>query len=188
MRTVIKQILVILFSLALGPVLGCLLGGLWYSGANTFWEQIDYFPYPVKTIIATRHHAREIWVETINRDIYQIAYPCLENQTCWIKQDNIPTDLSEGPHIIYNLSNNKCENNNFVYPLFNKIESCITLIEHAADATWTTSLVLSENNKLWIWDSSYESPYTVLTNIVVLVIVGAVIGLFTTILWIIRSR
>lgn len=74
MGKIIKQILKILCFLVLGPVLGFFLSGAWYEGANTFWKQIDYFPYPVKTIIATRQHGREIWVKTIENGIYQITY------------------------------------------------------------------------------------------------------------------
>ena|SRR5215216_2743766 len=176
MRRTIKQVLIILCFLTFGPSLGCGSSILWHSGANTFWRPIDYFPYPVKNLIATRLHGKEIWVKTTENEIYEIKYPCLENQICWIKRNNIPPDLSEEPYIIYKVSNNKCENDNFLYPLFHKIRTCITSIDHAPDATWTVSLALTTINKLWIWDSPWEAPDTEMLNMAISTFVGTAIG------------
>ncbi len=52
---------------------------------------------------------------------------------------------------------------------------CITTIVYH-ESLWTTSLALSDNNKLWIWNKPWESPYTELSNMAVMMFVGAVIG------------
>lgn len=163
-------------ALILAPMVGCLSSILWHEGANTFWKKIDYFPYLVKNIVTTSHHGKEIWVETTQNESYLIAYPCLENQNCWVKQE-IPSDVSDNPYIIYKVSNGKCENTNFVYPLLHKIEQCITLIDHAPDATWTTSLAVTDNQELWIWDQPWEDPFSIMINIFWITIVSLVIGI-----------
>ena len=180
-----KKLLIFISCLVLGPVLGCFLSDTWHEGANTFWKQIDYFPYPVKNLIITRQQGREIWIETTENDTYQITYPCSKNQTCWMQKDNIPPDLPEEPYIIYKVGKNKCENDNIFYPLLSKIEKCITSIDHAADATWTTSVALTTNNKLWIWDQPYEDPFSVIINMFSVVIVSTIIGFFTGIFFLV---
>ena len=188
MRKTIKQILLILCPLILGPILCYGLSILWYSGANTFWKPIDYFPSPVKDIVAMKPYGRGFWVETTNNEIYQITYPCLKDQICWTKSENVPSDFLEGIPAKNEISNNECKNNNFVYPLFHKIRMCITSTVYEADASSTASLVLTTNNKLWMWNSHAISPYTMLANRALLIIIGAVLGLFTSILLIIKSR
>jgi len=176
-----KRAIIFLGCLVLGPVLGCFLSGTWNTGGSTFWKRIDYFPYSLKTIIAMKPFGREFWVETTENEIYQITYPCSKDQICWMKTDTIPSDssISDGEPVDYNISDNKCENDNFVYPLFHKITMCITSATHAPDATYTVSLALTSDNKLWIWDNPYRDPFSVMTNILLVTIVSTVIGFFT---------
>ncbi len=179
-----RKILIFLTCLVAFPIVGSLLCTFWYSGANTFWKQIDYFPHPVKSIVALKPYGTEFWVETTNNEIYHITYPCLKDQTCWIKADNVPSNMLAAYPVDYNISNNKCENNNYVYPLFHKITMCITSATHAPDATWTVSLALTLSKTLWIWDKPWESPYTVSASLVLSIIIGLSIGLLTGIFFI----
>src|SRR5574341_1000335 len=169
-----KGALIFLCFLILGPILGCLVSGFWYSGANTFWKPIDYFPFAVNKLIAMKPFGKEFWVETSENEIYKVAYPCLDGQTCWEKSADIPSDLAEGNTISYKTSNNRCENDNFVYPL-HAIRTCITLVV-PGESPWTTSLALTDNNKLWIWDKSWKSPYTELVGMVSSMFLGGMIG------------
>jgi hypothetical protein len=50
------------------------------------------------------------------------------------------------------------------------------LIDHAPDATWTTSIALTDNNKLWIWDSPWEDPYSIFLKMFLSTISGGLIG------------
>ena len=58
--------------LALGPILGFLLSGLWAEGANTFWKKIDYFPLPVEKIASMQRSGNEFWVQADDNAIYHI--------------------------------------------------------------------------------------------------------------------
>ncbi len=179
-----KKILIFLCCLILVPVLGCLLSVFWYSGANTFWKPIDYFPYPVQKIIAVKPFGKEFWVETSENAIYKITYPCAKNQTCWTKTDSVPTDLSDGlPNPIeYKLNNDKCENDNFIYPLFRKIRMCMTTIVHH-ESLWTTSLALTDNGSLWIWNKPWDSPYNELSGVIFVIVLSVLFGIITSIIW-----
>jgi len=176
-----KNVLIFISCLVLGPALGCFLSGIWSTGGSTFWKSIDYFPYPVKTILVLKSFGREFWVETTENETYLVTYPCSEKQSCWSRSDEIPTDPSDG-EVDYQVSNGKCENNNFVYPLFHKIKMCITSATHAADATWTVSLALTNDNKLWIWDNPMIDPFTVVTRAIASMIAGGLIGYLTGII------
>jgi hypothetical protein len=171
----------------LGPILGCLLSGTWHSGGSTFWKPIDYFPYSVKTILVVKPFGREFWVETTENEKYRVTYPCSEKQSCWTKSDEIPTDPSDGEYVDYKVGSGRCENNNFVYPLFRTIIMCITSATHAPDATYTVSLALTNNNELWIWDQPYEDPFSVIISIFSVTAIGAVFGLFAGIFFLIFS-
>jgi len=165
----------------LGPILGCFLSGTWHEGANTFWKPIDYFPYPVKAIIVMKPIGREIWIESIENEIYQIIYPCSKDKICWLKADAIPSDastLAETP-VDYNFSMDKCENSRFMYPLFHKITMCITSAVHAPDATHTVSLPLTSDNKLWVWDQDYEDPFSIMISLILSTIGGGLVGYIT---------
>lgn len=173
-----KKIVIFVCCLILGPIVGCLSSIFWHEGANTFWSKIDYFPYPVKTIIAAREHASEFWVETTENDLYRITYPCLENQTCWITQEQIPDDLTNYPGLEYRVDNNKCGNDSIVYPLLHKIQMCITTLDHTADATWISSIALTEDQTLWVWDQPWQDPFSVMMSMFLATIVSTVIGVF----------
>jgi hypothetical protein len=124
----------------------------------------------------------EFWVETTENEIYKITYPCSKQQSCWEKSDNIPTDLTDGNYVDYKTSSDQCENDSFVYPLFHKIKMCITSTTFAADAAWKVSLALADNNKLWIWDQPWVSPYTEMSSIFASMVIGAIIGILVGIL------
>jgi hypothetical protein len=171
-----KRALIFLGCLILGPALCCFISGTWHMGGNTFWKPIDYFPYSVKTLIAMRPFGGEFWVETTENETYQVAYPCSDSQSCWTKSQEISADLFNEEYVDYKVSNNRCENNNFVYPLFQKIRTCITSTTHAPDATYTVSLALTEDNTLWIWDNPYIDPFTVMINVILSTIAGGLIG------------
>ena len=130
-----KKMLIFITCLVLGPMLGCFLSGTWHDGANILWKPVDYFPHPVKNIMLVKPYGKEFWVETTENEIYQITYPCSKDQICWAKADNIPTEIQDGYPSDYKVSNNKCENSHFVYPLLHKITMCVTLMVHVPDAT-----------------------------------------------------
>lgn len=125
---------------------------------------------------------KEFWVETSENEIYKIIYPCLSAQACWEKSVDIPSNITEGNYLDLKISDGGCNNGNFVYPLFHKIMTCLTSRTFAADASpWTVSLALTDDNKLWIWDKPWESPYTVLSVVVSSAVIGIMIGLFACI-------
>jgi hypothetical protein len=130
----------------------------------------------VKNIIALEPFGREFWVETTENEIYQVTYPCSKDITCWVKKDYVLSDLSDGE--IINISENRCENNNFVYPLPYAIKMCATSVV-LAESPWTSSLALTSKNKLWVWNKPWESPYTVLFYMASSTIIGGLIGYLT---------
>ncbi len=171
-----KKVGTFLLFLILAPIFGCLATTFWYSGANTFWKPIDYFPFSVNKLIAMEPFGKEFWVETNESEIYKITYPCLNGQTCWEQSTNIPSEPTHDMVVDYKISDNKCENDNFVYPLLHKITVCITSATHAPDATWTVSLALSDNGKLWIWNRPWVDPYTILIGMSLSTILGGMVG------------
>ncbi len=170
-----KNVLIFIACLVLGPTLGCFLSGTWHSGANTFWKSIDYFPYPVKTIIVLSQFGDEFWVETTENETYQIRYPCTESQICWTKADIVPSKPSEEDGSTYDVSENRCKNDNFVYPLPYKITMCITSVI-LAESPRTSSLVLTDKNKLWIWNKPWVDSFTVMISLISSTIAGGLIG------------
>ena len=173
--------------LILGSVFGCLFSIFWVAGGDTLWKPIDYFPHTVEQIIAMKAFGGEFWVETTDNEIYKITYPCTSKQFCWELSNEIPTDLTEGQFWVDLLaSNNKCENHNFVYPLFDKINSCYTSVVYA-ESFYTTSLVLTNKNELWIWSKPWESPHTTMTSMFFTVIFGTAIGIAIGILFVISN-
>lgn len=183
-----KKTLIFISCLILGSVFGCLFSIFLNAGGNTFWKPIDYFPHPVEQIIAMKAFGGEFWVETTDNDVYQITYPCPSKQDCWELSDEIPTDLTEGEFWVdFLASNNKCENHNFVYPLFDKINSCYTSVVNA-ESFYTTSLALTNKNKLWIWNKPWKTPNTTFTFFIQATIVGAIIGIFVGLFLTERSK
>lgn len=174
-----RKLLVLLSCLILGSLLGWTLSTFWNSGANIFWKQINYFPHSVKEIIALKPYGRGFWVKTPENEIYQITYPCLNNEICWIKSGDVPSNFLDGIPAKYSVSRYKCENDNFTYPLFHKIRMCITVIVYDSDITGAVSLALTEDSKLWIWDNPSIYPYTMFFNNLLSVTAGAIIGLLT---------
>ena len=176
-----KKFFIFLVCSFLGSILGFSLFAFWYSGGNTFWKPINYFPYPVQNILALQGFGKEFWVETKDNEIYQIIYPCLNDQTCWIKVDNIPS-LPEEVTVAYKVSDNKCDNGNFVYPLPHPIRICLTSMV-LAEVPWITSLALTDNHQLWIWDKPWFSQGTQLFNFVLSIALGAMIGILLGKFW-----
>jgi hypothetical protein len=83
-----KQVLVLLGSIILFPIFGCLLSVFWAEGGNTFWRPIDYFPLPVEDVLLMEPFGREFWVKSNDNMIYHIMYPCEIGQVCW-SQTNV---------------------------------------------------------------------------------------------------
>jgi ABC-type phosphate/phosphonate transport system permease subunit len=169
-----KKFLFFLGCFLLGPVLGWASSLFWFNGANTFWRQIDYFPLPVEKIIQLA--GNEFWVEANNGALYHIAYPCNGDQLCWNETNTIPA-IVEYPGS-YKLSYDRCENKDFVYPLFHTIKMCITSTVLAPDAYSRTSLALTSDNTLWVWEKQMVDPFTILLGMMFSTAVGTLIGLF----------
>jgi hypothetical protein len=159
----------------LGVIFGCLLSFALLSGADTFWRPIGYFPFPVSKILAMKPYGAEFWVETIQNDTYKITYPCTQGQMCWQKSNDIPTDMTDGNYVDYKVQSGACENDNFVYPLFRKIDMCVTSITYN-EANWTASLAVDDRHKLWMWNRPWVTPDESMGRILVLMSVGATIG------------
>jgi len=169
-----KKILVFVGSIILVPVLGCLLSVFWVEGGNTFWKPIDYFPFPVEKILLMEPFGREFWVKSGDNAIYHIVYPCANGQGCWDQVDGAPQiDLT---YIDYQVTANACENDSIAYPLVRKIRSCITSIV-PNESPWMVSLALTEDQKLWIWQKPWNSPYNELAGMVGATFFSAIIGL-----------
>lgn len=171
-----KRLLVFISCLVLCPILSCLFSAYWYEGANTFWKRVDFLPQPVKNLIAVRQHGEEIWVETMQNEYFLVQYPCSKEQSCWVEQDSIPNNLSQEAYIQYNISNGKCENTSIVYPLLHKIETCITSIDRVPDATWITSVALTEDHQLWIWDQPWKDPFSTIIGMFSITVGGTASG------------
>jgi len=170
----VKKWILYLSCLALGPILGFYLSGLWAEGANTFWKQINYFPLRVEKIASMESSGDEFWVEASDNALYHILYPCEEDQVCWEKAENIPAvEQYEGS---YKVSYNQCENSSFVYPLFHEIAMCITSTVLAPDAYHRVSLVLTSDGRLWIWEKPMVDPFTIMIQMMFSTVVGAIFG------------
>jgi hypothetical protein len=50
------------------------------------------------------------------------------------------------------------------------------------------SLALTEDNKSWIWQKPWESPYNVLADMVGATLISAIIGLVIGIFWVWKIR
>lgn len=167
-------------SVILALVLGCLLSGWWATGGNIFWKPIDYFPFPVESVVSMEPFGHEFWVKSTDNQIYHIVYPCENGQVCWDHMDVLPErDLA---FFGYKITENACENDSIAYPLFRKIKSCITSIV-PNQSLWIVSLALTENGKLWIWQKPWDSPYNVLANMVGAIFVSVIIGLVIGAFW-----
>jgi len=184
-----KKALTFLFLAILGSVIGFRASIFWYSGANIFWQPINYFPYQVEKLLGMDVFGNEFWVETNGNEIFNIAYPCQPNQICWEKSNNIPSSLPGRDNVIYKISSERCDNDYyFVYPLPHKIKMCITSIVMASDASSTTSLALTDDNRLWFWDRPAYGPYTLDSKYFLFTVSGTALGILiaTFILKIIR--
>jgi hypothetical protein len=168
-----KKFLFFLGCFILGPILGWLVSVLWFEGANTFWKQVDYFPLPVEKIIQST--GNEFWVEANGGIVYHIQFPCNENQICWGETNSVPA-INEYPGS-YHVSYEQCENNAFVYPLFHKITMCITPTVLAPDTNSRTSLALTSDHRLWVWDKPMVDPFTIILGMMFATVVGSIIGL-----------
>lgn len=169
-----KKFLFFLGCFILGPVLGWLASLLWFDGANTLWIQIDYFPLPVEEIIQL--NGDEFWVKTNRGIVYHILFPCNEDQPCWEEANNVPA-INAYPGS-YKVSYDRCENNDFMYPIFHRIKMCITSTILAPDAHAKTSLALTSDSRLWIWEKPMVDPFTILFGMMLTTGVGAVFGFF----------
>ena len=171
----LKKWIVFFSCLILGPVSGLLLGGLWVDGANTFWERIDYLPFPVDQLVYMNRHGSEFWIETDNHSIRHVLYPCEDGQTCWDEDISIPTDEGNIPGQ-YVVSAGSCKNNSFVYPLLWNIKTCATSTILHPDAYNRVSLALTTSGDLWIWEKDAIDPFTMLFYMMFSLATGAIMG------------
>lgn len=179
-----KRLLTLLSCVILGPLLGFLLTSLWFAGGGTFWKQIEYFPFPVETILTLQPYGNEFWVTTADNTTYHILYPCEGTDACWQQDDTVPDVVPSDEYIV---SDNKCVNKYFVYPLSRKIKTCVTSTMFAknpmpgsantADNPWRVSLALTEDNALWIWQKPWNFANRVLAFKIFFTFVGLAIGL-----------
>lgn len=179
-----KRLITFLLCIILGPLLGFLLTSLWFAGGNTVWKQVDYFPYPVENILALQPYGNEFWVTTAENETYHILYPCEGSDACWEQVDEVP---EVAPSDKYVVSNNKCENDYFEYPLSRKIKTCISSTtfpkassENSAntvDNPWRVSLALTDDSELWIWQKPWNFANRVLAFKVFFTFIGLSIGL-----------
>ena len=178
--SLVKKLLVFLGFVILAPISGCLLSGFWANGGNTFWKPIDYFPLPVENVLLMEPFGREFWVNSNDNKLYHILYPCEDGLVCWNQIDALPeVDLS---YVDYKVTKTNCENDSIAYPLFHEIRSCITSIV-PNESPWMVSLALTVDQKLWIWQKPWESPYNVLADMVGATLVSAVIGFVIGVVW-----
>ena len=160
-----KRLITFLLCIILGPLLGFLLTSLWFAGGNTFWKQVDYFPYPVENILTLQPYGNEFWVTTAENETYHILYPCEGTDACWEQVDTVPDVAPSDEYIV---SDNKCENDYFAYPLSRQIKTCISSTTFAEASTegsaktdknpWRVSLALTADNELWIWQNPWDFP------------------------------
>ena len=183
-----KRLVTFLCCITIGPLLGFLLTSFWFAGGGTFWKQIDYFPYPVETILTLQPYGNEFWVTTTDNDIYHVLYPCLGTEACWQKDDIIPDVVPSDKYIV---SDGKCTTDYFIYPLFRGIKTCVTSTEFAETPQtasvnsvtnpWRVSLALTDDNTLWIWQKPWNFPDRVLAYKVFFTFLGLLMG------WIVDS-
>ena len=179
------MILVLLVSIILATIAGCLLSVFWAEGGNTFWKPIDYFPFPVENVLLMEPFGGEFWVKSNDDKIYHIVYPCEIGQDCWDQTEVVPEiDLS---YIDYEITKNTCENDSIAYPLVRKIRSCITSIV-PNESPWMVSLALTEDQKLWIWQKPWESPYNVLVDMLGVTFISAILGFGIGVFWVWKIR
>lgn len=179
-----KRLITLLSCAIFGPLIGFLLTSFWFAGGGTFWKPIDYFPYPVEKIINLQPYGNEFWVTTTDNTTYHVLYPCQGTEGCWQEDNEVP-DLV--PSDKYVASDNKCESDYFIYPLFHKIKSCVTstIFAKAPQGSstntianpWRVSLALTDDNTLWIWQKTWNFPNRVLAYKVFFTALGLLIGL-----------
>jgi|GEM_PF-2035697 len=179
-----KRLITLLSCVILGPLLGFLLITLWFAGGNTFWKQIEYFPYPVAKILTLQPYGNEFWVTTTDNATYHILYPCEGTEACWQQDDAVPDVVPSDEYVV---SDNKCANASFVYPLSRKVKTCVTSTifakttqgarENSIPNPWRVSLALTEDNQLWIWQKPWNFPNRVIAYKVFFTFIGLAIGL-----------
>ncbi|MBK8783374.1 MAG: hypothetical protein IPO22_16575 [Anaerolineales bacterium] len=179
-----KRLKIFLSCITLGPLLGFLLTSLWFAGGNTVWKQVDYFPYPVESILTLQPYGNEFWVTTAENETYHILYPCEGTDACWEPVDTVP-DVA--PSDKYTVSDNKCESDYFITPLFRTIKTCVSstiFAEASSDGTantgenpWRVSLAVTSDNELWIWQNPWDFANRVIAFQVFFTFIGLSIGL-----------
>ncbi len=190
-----KRLKTFLSCITLGPLLGFLLTSLWFAGGNTFWKQIDYFPFPVEKILNLQPYGNEFWVATVDDDIYHVLYPCEGAETCWEKVDTVP-DVA--PSDKYVISDNTCANDYFAYPLSHPIKTCISSTTFAKasqkdsvttiENSWRVALALTDDDQLWIWQKPWNFPDRVLAYKVFFTFIGLSMGLIIDTLLVRKSK
>ena len=181
------KVLVVVLSMILGGTLGNQYA---ISGQRTTWQQLDYFPFPVKNLLVVKPFGQELWVETTNDEIYEIDYPCSGTEACWERFDKAPSSPPDGDYVddevhqalVYNRSESVCDDTyDVIDPFPGELRTCITSTA-LAESLYIFALALNDKNELWVWDSPWVSPYTVMENMAGTICLGSVIGLIVGVL------
>ena len=145
---------------------------------------MDYFPYPVESILALQPYGNEFWVTAAKNETYHILYPCEGSDACWEQVGEVP-DIA--PSDKYVVSDKKCENDYLAYPLSRPIKTCISSTTfpkassessaNTADNPWRVSLALTADNELCIWQNPWDFPNRVIAFKVFFTFIGLSIGL-----------
>ena len=179
-----KRLKIFIGCITLGPLLAYLLTSFWFAGGNTFWKQVDYFPFSVEKILTLQPYGNEFWVTTAENETYHILYPCEGAEACWEQVDEVP-DVA--PSDKYVVSEGKCENDYLAYPLSHPIKTCISSTTFAKASVvgstkseenpWRVSLALTTDNNLWIWQNPWDFANRVIAFKVFFTFIGLSIGL-----------
>ena len=172
-----RNALIVAGTMILGIVFGSMVYSYRSQSANTSWQPIDYFPFPVTKILGIRPMGKEFWVESDQHLIYKITYPCLKSVSCWQRVDHVPSDLAGKEYVLYNVQSGGCKNDRIVLPLPWKIDTCTTSTTLGGESAWVVSVALV-HNKLWIWNQPWTSPYDGMSASLVAPVTGAVLGIF----------
>ncbi|MDP1547084.1 MAG: hypothetical protein Q8L87_13795 [Anaerolineales bacterium] len=175
-----KKLLIIIVCTVLGAVAANPLTSFF---SRVTWQRLNNFPLPVEKLLAVKPFGNEIWILASDNQTYKISYPCVSEQSCYERSNEIP-DLPEGysvdhgvgEYIDYFVMDGECGLRYDLVDVFpGKIKTCITFLARA-EVFYTVAVVLNEEKELWIWDSPWISPYTYMGNYIGILCSGAVVG------------
>lgn len=178
---VLLKLCIIFFCIIVGGI-----GGIrvWAYLERTVWQRLDYFPFPVQNLISMESFGKEFWVETTEGEIYKIIYPCLAGEKCWEKSSSAPSLPANDIYIeedAYDKRDGACDDRYNKSPFPGKLKTCITIVEFA-ESLYMVSLGLDDRQELWIWDQPWESPYTVMAEMISAIFCGSMTGFILSLL------